>query len=149
MQNTTWTKQSEVQRNWHLVDAKDQVLGRLATEVASLLIGKHKVNQVPNIDNGDAVVVINSAKVKLTRGKETKKMYYSHTGFPGGFKEIRFDKLMEKDPTAAVRMAVEKMLPKNKLRPTMVTRLFVYADENHKQAAQNPKEYKLSEKQSE
>ncbi|MBI2357148.1 50S ribosomal protein L13 [Candidatus Dojkabacteria bacterium] len=143
MQKTKWTKKDEIVRVWHLVDAKDQILGKVATKVASLLIGKGKVNQVPNIDCGDYVVVINSADIKLTRNKEVKKMYYSHTGFPGGFKELRFDKLLEKDPTAPVRMAVEKMLPKNKLRALMEKRLYVYPDANHKHEAQGPKPINL------
>lgn len=143
MQKTKWTKKDDIKREWYLVDANNQVLGRLASKVASLLIGKGKVNQVPNMDCGDYVVVINSDKVALTRNKEVKKMYYSHTGFPGGFKEIRFDKLLEKDGTAPIRMAVEKMLPKNKLRPSMEKRLFVYTGSEHKHEAQAPKPINL------
>jgi len=146
VEKTRWTKKSEIKREWHLVDVKDQVLGRVATQIASLLIGKHKVNQVPNIDCGDFVVVINSKSVKLTREKSVKKMYYSHSGFPGGLKSIRFDKLMQKDPTLALKYAVQKMLPKNKLRDTMITRLFIYGDEKHKHEAQKPISYKLNEK---
>ncbi len=143
MVKTTWTNKNDIKREWHLVDVSDKVLGRAATKIAALLIGKGKVNQSPNLDCGDYVVVINSSKVALTRNKEVKKMYYSHTGFPGGFKELRFDKLMEKDPTAPIKMAVSKMLPMNKLRDGMLLRLFVYADGNHKHEAQKPQEYKL------
>lgn len=143
MQKTTWTNKENVDRKWHLIDVKDQILGRVATKIASLLIGKGKVEAVPNVDFGDYVVVINSAKMNLSRNKEVKKMYYSHTTHPGGFKEIRYDKLMKKDPTAPLKMAVEKMLPGNKLRDARMLRLFVYADENHQQAAQQPVPYKL------
>jgi large subunit ribosomal protein L13 len=143
MQKTTWTTDNTIERKWHLVDVKDQILGRAATRIASLLIGKGKVEATSNGDFGDYVVVINSAKANLSRGKEVKKMYQSHTSHPGGFKEIRYDKLMIKDPTAPLRMAVEKMLPSNKLRDARMLRLFVYADANHKQEAQQPVPYKL------
>ncbi|MCC7289943.1 50S ribosomal protein L13 [bacterium] len=135
---TRWTKTEDVKRDWHLIDAKDQVLGRLATRIASLLIGKSKVSMVPNLDNGDYVVVINSEKIKLTRGKEFKKMYYSHSGYPGGFKELRFDEVMKRDARKPITLAVKRMLPSNKLRAGMIARLFVYKDENHKHQAQNP-----------
>ncbi|HRI05915.1 MAG TPA: 50S ribosomal protein L13 [Candidatus Dojkabacteria bacterium] len=143
MQKTKWTKSEDIKREWYVVDAKDQILGRVASKVASLLIGKGKVNQVPNMDCGDHVIVINSKDIKMTRNKEVKKMYYSHTGFPGGFKEIRFDKLLDKDPKAPIRMAVEKMLPKNKLRPLMLKRLYVFADDKHNHNAQAPKTINL------
>lgn len=145
MQKTTWTNESDVKRVWHIVDVKDEILGRASTQIAALLIGKNKVNKVPNVDGGDYVIVINSAKVKLTRGKESKKVYYSHTLYPGGLKEITFDKLMQKDPTASIKKAVERMLPTNKLKAGMMARLFVYEDVTHKHAGQNPKEYKLAE----
>ncbi len=143
MQKTKWTKKEEITREWYLVDAKDKILGRLASKVASLLIGKGKVNQVPNMDCGDYVIIVNSGDIKLTRNKEVKKMYYSHTGFPGGFKEMRFDKLLQKDPTAPLVKAIDKMLPKNKLRPTMLKRLFVYSTSDHKHEAQMPKPINL------
>lgn len=143
MQKTRWTKKEDIKREWFLVDAKGKILGDVASKVASLLIGKSKVNQVPNLDCGDFVVVINSAQIELTRNKDVKKMYYSHTGFPGGFKEIRYDKLLAKDPTAPIRMAIDKMLPKNKLRDGMLKRLHIYADANHKQEAQQPKPINL------
>jgi large subunit ribosomal protein L13 len=143
MQKTTWKNNEYVNRKWHLVDVKDQILGRAATKIAALLLGKGKVEAVPNVDFGDYVVVINSAKANLSRRKEVKKMYYHHTGRPDGFSEIRYDKLMQKDPTAPLKMAVEKMLPGNKLRTGRMLRLFVYADEKHQQAAQQPVPYKL------
>ncbi len=138
MQKTTYIKKENVKRTWYLVDASSKVLGRLATEVASLLLGKNKVEQTNGVDVGDYVVVVNASKIELTRGKEVKKMYYSHTTHPGGFKETRYDKLVQKDPTAPLRMAVSKMIPKNKLRDGVLSRLFIYADENHKHEAQQP-----------
>ncbi|HVX92728.1 MAG TPA: 50S ribosomal protein L13 [Candidatus Dojkabacteria bacterium] len=143
MQKTTWNTKENIKREWYLIDAKDRVLGRTATKIASLLIGKNKVGQVPNLDCGDFVVVINAKDIKLTNGKNVEKMYYSHTMYPGGFKEVRFDKMLAKHPTAPIQMAVEKMLPKNKLRASMLTRLFIYADENHKHSAQQPKPIKF------
>src|SRR5690606_39154601 len=120
------------------------ILGRLATKVASLLIGKGKVNLVPNLDCGDYVVVINSEKIKLTRGKEQKKMYYSHSGYPGGFRETVYTDVVKNDATKPLELAVKRMLPNNKHKATMMARLFVYADDAHKQQAQNPVEIKLS-----
>jgi large subunit ribosomal protein L13 len=144
MQKTTWKRKEDVERKWHLVDVKGQILGRVATQIASLLKGKHKVDQVPNVDMGDYVVVINAKDVKLTRGKEKKKMYYSHSQFPGGFKEVRFDKLIAEKPTMPITKAVRNMLPANKLRDGMMLRLFVYEGPEHKNAGQNPEEYKLN-----
>lgn len=141
---TPWTKESEIKRVWHVIDARDQILGRIATKVATLLIGKGKVNFVPNLDCGDYVIVLNSSKIKLTRGKEEKKMYYSHSGYPGGFKEVRFDEMMAKDSRKPLELAVKRMLPQNKQKADMMARLFIYVDENHKQQAQNPVEVKLS-----
>lgn len=135
---TTWTKEKDVKRDWYIIDAKDQILGRLATRIAALLIGKSKVNMVPNLDCGDYVVVINSAKIKLTRGKESTKMYYSHSGFPGGFKELTFNQVMEKDATKPIIQAVKRMLPQNKLKDPRMARLFVSVDENHTHEAQKP-----------
>lgn len=141
---TTWTKESEVSRTWYLIDAKDQILGRLATKVASLLIGKGKVDMVPNLDCGDYVVIINSKDIKVTRKKGTQKMYYSHSGYPGGFKEIPFNDMLVKNPIKPIQLAVKRMLPSNKLKATMMARLFIYEGSEHKQQAQNPVEIKLS-----
>lgn len=138
MQKTTYIKKENVQRKWYLIDASNRVLGRLATEISSLLLGKNKVEQTNGVDIGDYVIVINASKIELTRGKELKKMYYSHTTYPGGFKETRYDKLVQKDPTAPLLIAVTKMIPKNKLRDRILSRLFIYADENHKHEAQQP-----------
>ena len=140
---TDWTNKTEVNREWHIIDVNDQILGRVATKIASLLIGKEKANIVPNVDGGDFVIVLNSDKVKLTRGKGLKKIYYKHSGYPGGLKEIVFDDQIKKDSTRVILLAVKNMLPKNKLRDGRMNRLFVYKGGEHKQAAQNPKEYKL------
>ena len=109
---TDWNKKENIERSWYIVDVKDQILGRVSTKIASLLIGKGKVGIVPNVDCGDYVVVINSDEVKLTRGKELKKMYYRHSGFPGGLKEIVFADQIKKNSTKVIEMAVKNMLPK-------------------------------------
>ncbi len=140
---TTWTKKEEINRKWYIVDVKDEILGRAATRIASLLIGKEKPEIVPNVDCGDFIIVINSDEIKLTRGKEKKKMYRRHTGYPGGLKEIRFDEQLKKDSTKIIDMAVKNMLPKNKLRDGRMSRLFVYKGGDHKHGAQKPVEYKL------
>ncbi len=140
---TTWTKEKEIERKWYLVDVKGKILGRSATQIASLLIGKKKVNQVPNLDCGDHVIVINSDKVKLTRGKETKKTYFRHSGYPGGAKEITFDKQMLKNSTFVIDKAVKNMLPNNKLRSTMMSRLHVYKDDKHPNESQKPEVFNL------
>ena len=116
-------KKSAPERQWHLVDADGKILGRLATEIALLLRGKGKVDFASHIDGGDFVVAINIDKIKISGNKEEKKIYYRHTGYPGGIKEISYGKLFEKNPSAVLRKAVWGMLPKNKLRPHMIKRL--------------------------
>ena len=144
---TTAGKPADIQRNWWIVDAKDQILGRLATEVAQLLIGKGKPNYSTNIDGGDYVIVINSKDIQITgRNKAKQKTYYRHSGFPGGLKEITFEKQMAKDPTFPIMAAVKNMLPKNKLQNGRMLRLFVYSGDKHKHEAQKPAVYKLSQK---
>jgi large subunit ribosomal protein L13 len=140
---TEWTKKEDIERKWYVVDVKDQILGRAATQIASLLIGKSKPEIVPNVDCGDYVIVLNSDEVKLTRGKEKKKMYRRHTSYPGGLKEIRFDEQLKKDSTKIIDLAVKNMLPKNKLRDGRMSRLFVYKGGEHRNSAQKPIEYKL------
>jgi len=140
---TEWTKKEDINREWYVIDAKDQILGRLATRIASLLIGKEKPEVVPNVDCGDYVVIINSDQIKLTRGKENKKMYYSYSGYPGGLRETVFSDQLKKDSTKIILDAVKNMLPKNKLRDLRMNRLFVYKDDVHKHQAQSPKEYKF------
>ncbi len=142
-QKTTWTTPKDIERKWHVVDVKGKILGRAATEIASLLIGKKKVNQVPNLDCGDYVIVLNSDHVKLSRGKEKKKTYFRHSGYPGGAKEITFDKQMLKNSTFVIEKAVKNMLPNNKLRSTMMTRLYIYKGEKHDHEGQKPEVFKL------
>ncbi|MGB9706453.1 MAG: 50S ribosomal protein L13 [Microgenomates group bacterium] len=128
---TKSTKKSEIKRTWHLVDAKDKILGRLATQVANLLMGKNKPYFVPHLDCGDYVVVINASQVKVSGKKAKEKKYYRHSGYPGGFKEITFSQQMAKDPRKIIWHAVAGMLPKNKLRDKRLTRLKIFVDENH------------------
>ena len=116
---------------WHLIDANDKVLGRIATQIAMKLMGKEKVNYAPNLATGDFVVVINSKGVKLTGNKEIQKEYFKHSGYPGGEKQIKFQKMMEKDPNEVVVNAVKGMLPKNKLRDVMLKRLKVFSGNTH------------------
>jgi large subunit ribosomal protein L13 len=140
---TDWIKQEDIERKWYVVDVKGQILGRAATQIASLLIGKRKVKQVPNLDCGDFVVVLNSDKIKLTRDKEKTKTYFRHSGYPGGKKEITFDKQMAKNPNFVIESAVKNMLPKNKLQNSMMLRLHVYEGEDHPHGAQKPEIFKL------
>jgi large subunit ribosomal protein L13 len=140
---TPWTKKEAIERKWYVVDVKDQILGKAATKIASLLIGKAKVETVPNEDCGDYVVVINSDEIKLTRDKEIKKMYYRHSGYPGGLKAVRFDEQLKKDSTKIIREAVSKMLPQNKHVDSRLARLFIYKGAEHKQNGQKPAEIKF------
>ena len=124
-------KTAEVQRDWHLVDVKGQVLGRIATQIAQKLIGKHKPTYTPHIEAGDYVVVINAAEVVLTRNKADQKVYMSHSGYPGGLKEVPFKKMIAEQPEKVIQSAVSNMLPKNRLRQVRMNRLKVYAGSNH------------------
>lgn len=140
---TEWISQNDVTRDWYVVDVSDQVLGRVATKIATMLMGKSKTNYVPNIDCGDNVIVVNASKVKLTRGKETKKFYYTHSGFAGGLKVTRFDDMMRKNPEYIIRQAVKRMLPQNKLLDLRMARMHVYEGGEHNNQAQKPVEVKL------
>ncbi len=124
-------KTAEVTRDWHLVDVKDQVLGRIATQIAQKLIGKHKPTYTPHIEGGDYVVVINAADVVLTRNKADQKVYASHSGYPGGFKAVPFKKMIAEQPEKVIQAAVVNMLPKNKHRQLRMNRLKVYAGDQH------------------
>ena len=125
------TKISDIRRSWHLVDVNGKILGRISSEIAKLLMGKSKPYYVRNLDCGDYVVVINASGVKVTGKKETDKKYYRHSGYPGGLRVETLKELRESKPEEIVRLAVKGMLPQNKLRDRMLTRLFVYKDENH------------------
>ena len=134
------TKDS-IERKWLVIDAEGMVLGRLASEVAKLLRGKHKPTYTPFLDTGDNVIVINASKVVLTGKKLDDKIYRHHSGFPGGMKEIDYRTLMAKNPEKAVELAVKGMLPKNSLGRQMFRKLHVYAGPEHEQAAQKPEVY--------
>ncbi len=128
----------QIERKWYVVDAKGIPLGRLSTEIATILRGKHKPTFTPFLDCGDFVIVINAAKVVLTGNKLDQKMYRYHTGYPGGLKETTYRKLMSTKPEKAIELAVKGMLPKNALGRQMYKKLKVYAGETHEQAAQKP-----------
>jgi large subunit ribosomal protein L13 len=135
-------KPLEVEAKWYVIDAEGQTLGRLAVTIANILRGKNKPEFTPHVDTGDFVVVINASKIKVTGKKETDKIYYHHTGFPGGLRSISYRDLMEKDPRRALEKAVKGMLQKNTLGAKQLTKLKVYAGAEHPHAAQNPIEYK-------
>jgi len=135
---TYYAKPGEVQRDWVLVDASDMVLGRLATRVAEILKGKTKPQYTPHVDVGDFVVVINADKIRLTGNKAADKSYFSHSGYPGGLKEVSFERMMEKHPERVIEKAVKGMLPKNSLGRSMGKKLKVYAGSEHPHEAQNP-----------
>jgi len=131
-------KPETVKRDWYVVDADGKTLGRMATEIARRLRGKHKPEYTPHVDTGDYIVVINAEKVKVTGNKSKDKMYYRHTGFPGGIKEISFEKLIDKKPEMVIEKAVKGMLPKNPLGRAMYRKLKVYAGPDHQHTAQQP-----------
>ncbi len=128
-----------VKRDWYVVDATDKTLGRLASEIARRLRGKHKAEYTPHVDTGDYIVVINAEKVRVSGRKATDKMYYKHSGYPGGMKSISFDKLIQKDAPQVIQYAVKGMLPKNPLGRAMFRKLKVYAGAEHNHSAQQPK----------
>ncbi|ELR66362.1 LSU ribosomal protein L13p (L13Ae) [Photobacterium marinum] len=132
-------KPETVKRDWYVVDAEGKTLGRLATEIASRLRGKHKPEYTPHVDTGDYIVVINAEKVAVTGAKRTDKMYHRHTGYIGGLKSISFDKLIAKKPEMVIETAVKGMLPKGPLGRAMYRKLKVYAGTEHNHAAQQPK----------
>ncbi|UYZ85097.1 50S ribosomal protein L13 [Entomomonas sp. E2T0] len=136
-------KPETVKRDWFVIDAAGQTLGRLATEIASRLRGKHKPEYTPHVDTGDYIVVINAEQVKVTGNKTTDKKYYSHSGFPGGIKEISFDKLVIRAPERIIETAVKGMLPKNPLGRAMYRKLKVYKGAEHPHTAQQPQELKI------
>lgn len=138
-------KPSDVQRKWYIVDASQAPLGRVATQVATLLTGKGKPMFTQHIDTGDYVIIINAKDIVVTGDKMNQKMYYHHSHFPGGLKEATLKEKMEKDPTAAIRHAIRGMLPVNKLRDARLERLKIYADADHKHEAQKPVEFSLKE----
>jgi large subunit ribosomal protein L13 len=129
-------KAKETEVRWHLVDAEGRPLGRLASEVATLLRGKHRPTYTPHMDNGDFVVVVNASKVKVTGAKAQQKVYYRHSGYPGGLKEISLERMMERHPTRVIEHAVKGMLPHNRLGRRLMRHLKVYAGRDHPHEAQ-------------
>lgn len=138
-------KPGDADAQWHIIDATDVVLGRLATQSAALLRGKHKPTFVPHQDMGDFVIIINADKVAVTGDKAEKKRYWRHSGFPGGIKSISFNDLMQRHPTRAVEMAVKGMVPHNKLGRAQLKKLRVYAGAEHPHTAQQPKPFEISQ----
>ncbi|HEY7469486.1 MAG TPA: 50S ribosomal protein L13 [Acidimicrobiia bacterium] len=142
--NKTYSpRQGDVERSWFVVDATDLPLGRLASEVATLLRGKHKPSYAPHIDGGDFVIVVNAEKVAVTSGKSQAKIYYRHSGYPGGIKAETFESLRLRRPEAIIERAVTGMLPKNRLGRQMSRKLKVYAGPDHPHAAQKPQALQL------
>jgi len=140
----TWTyRPGSVEREWYVIDAKDLVLGRLATRIATILRGKHRPQYTPYADCGDHVVVINAEKVRATGRKEAQKTYYRHTQYPGGLKSITLEKQREKHPERIIEAAVKGMLPKSSLGRKMIKKMNVYAGDRHPHAAQQPKPLSL------
>ncbi len=136
-------KLSEIERKWYVVNAEGRILGRLSSRIAQILSGKDKPIYTPHMDVGDFVVVINAEKVKVTGNKEEKKIYYRHTGYPGGLKERTYQEQLDKDPQDIIRMAVRGMLPKSKLGRHMFQKLKVYAGPQHPHQAQKPEQLDL------
>ncbi|GAB3372036.1 50S ribosomal protein L13 [Spongiibacter taiwanensis] len=136
-------KPQDVKHDWYVVDAADKTLGRLASEIAHRLRGKHKAEYTPHVDTGDYIVVVNAEKVRVTGSKTTDKMYHHHTGYPGGLKSMSFEKLIDKAPERVLQGAVKGMLPKNPLGRAMFKKLKVYAGTEHPHAAQQPVELNI------
>ena len=136
-------KQGDLTKRWYVIDAEGQVLGKVAAEAAKLLRGKHKPQYTPFLDCGDHVVVINAEKAKVTGRKGTDKLYYSHSGYPGGLKETHYNELVAKHPTRAMTLAIKGMLPHNRLGRALARHMRVYAGSEHPHEAQNPETYTI------
>jgi len=137
-------KPGDITRAWHVIDAEDVVLGRLATEVATLLRGKHKATFAPHVDTGDFVIIVNADKVALTGNKREQKFAYRHSGYPGGLRKQSFGELLDHKPVRAVEKVVKGMLPKTKLGRAQAKKLKVYAGPDHPHAAQQPKPFEIT-----
>ena len=138
-------KPGDVERAWHVIDATDVVLGRLASHVATLLRGKHKATFAPHVDQGDFVIIINADKIALTGNKREQKLAYRHSGYPGGLRAVPYSELLAKRPERAVEKAVRGMLPRNSLGRAQITKLKVYAGPEHPHAAQQPKPFEITQ----
>ncbi|MCM8801521.1 MAG: 50S ribosomal protein L13 [Candidatus Omnitrophica bacterium] len=136
-------KKSEIKRKWYLVDAKDKILGRLASKVAVILRGKHKPIFSPHLDTGDGVIIINASKIKVTGKKLQDKIYRRYSGYPGGLKEVPLKTLLEKRPETVLRLAIKRMLPSGPLARRMLKKLKIYPDDKHPHQAQNPQRLNL------
>jgi large subunit ribosomal protein L13 len=136
-------KHHEVKRDWHLVDASDKVLGRLASQIALRLRGKHKPEYTPHVDTGDFIVVVNASKLRVTGSKDENKIYYRHSGYPGGVYETSFGKMQDRFPGRALQIAVKGMLPKGPLGYAMIKKLKIYAEGQHPHTAQQPKSLEI------
>ncbi len=143
---TKFIKPEDADRKWYLIDAKDQVLGRLATQVAKVIRGKNKATFTPNTDTGDFVIVINAKQVKITGKRELLKTYSHHSGYPGGLKTKSFEEILSKKPEFLIENAVRGMLPKTRLGNKLIKKLKVYAGQDHPHVAQKPEQLKLMEK---
>lgn len=135
---TPWVKKEEVTRKWYLIDAKDKILGRLASKIAYMLQGKHRPDYTPHVDQADFFVIINAEKVRLTGKKLDQKIYWRHSGYIGGMKLKTARELLEKHPTQLIYLAVKRMLPRNRMRNKLLKKLKIYAGTNHPHQAQNP-----------
>ena len=131
-------KNTDLDKKWLLLDARDETLGRLSSKIASILMGKNKAQYTPHNDLGDYVVVVNAEKIRVTGNKDIQKKYYKHTGYPGGLKSSTFSDIIEKNPENLILKAVKGMLPKNKLSNSMISKLKVYEGDNHPHVGQNP-----------
>ncbi len=138
MYNTYMAKAGDIKRSWHIIDAAGRPLGRVATEAAKILKGKHKPEYTPHLDTGDHVIILNAGKVVLTGRKPEQKYYYRHSGYPGGLKKVNYATMLDKKPDKAVYMAVRGMLPHNRLGRAMLKKLRVYRDNQHPHQAQQP-----------
>jgi large subunit ribosomal protein L13 len=138
-------KAGDVERRWHVIDASDVVLGRLASQTAVLLRGKHKPIFAPHVDTGDFVIIINAGKVALTGNKREQKLAYRHSGYPGGLRSVSYTELLDKNPQRAVEKAIRGMLPKNSLGRQMLSKLKVYAGPEHPHAAQKPEPFEITQ----
>jgi large subunit ribosomal protein L13 len=143
---TYFATNENIENKWYVVDAKGKVLGRLASQIAKYLRGKHKPEYTPHADAGDYIIVTNAEQIKITGNKRQEKIYRRHSGYPGGMKEITFDKMQEKHPTRIIELAVKGMLPKNPLGRSMLGKLKVYAGSDHPHEAQQPISINLDEK---
>jgi len=140
---TYTVRKGDIKREWYVVDAQGKTLGRLASEIAKILLGKHKPVYVPHLDCGDYVIVVNAEKVRVTGKKLDQKFYYRHSGYPGGLKSINLRDQLQKHPTRVLEAAVRGMLPKNRLGRAMIKKLKVYAGDSHPHQAQHPRALEL------